>query len=133
MAKGETNLYRCERCNGTIVTIDRDDGTTPMMLRCRARIDCDGMMQSSWYQGMADLVPSFEWRKPTKNEYRKMSAAMRDHVDMGGLDLYPIEQEARAATVVPPRPVSSRRSTLLSRKRSHRLSRREKQQKGASQ
>lgn len=90
MAKGEKNLYRCEKCNEAVITVDTDDGTTPMMIRCRASVNCYGVMISSLYRNVPDSEPLFEWRKPTKSEYRRSSAAMQHHFDMGGLDLYPL-------------------------------------------
>lgn len=86
----DKNAYTCERCKQTVVTIDRVEGTTPMMIRCRATKGCQGMMMSSWYMNVPDIEPSFEWRKPTQQEYRKLSPAMKQHIDMGGLDLYPL-------------------------------------------
>lgn len=89
------NRYECPQCGGFIVTIDRDEGVTPFMLRCRASKDCNGMMQSCFYQADQSIVPSWEWRKPTKTEYFQLDlATRRDHVDRGGLLLYPIRPPA---------------------------------------
>lgn len=35
--KGAVNVYRCRECGGETVTVNLDDGVTPMFLRCRAR------------------------------------------------------------------------------------------------
>lgn len=83
----ELNAYTCERCGGTIVTINRQPGTTPMMIRCRAEGACGGNMHSRWYRDVTG-TPTFEWRRPTPGEYRKLSPAMRAHVDRGGLCIY---------------------------------------------
>lgn len=88
----QLNRYTCEDCKQSIVTIDRDKGTTPMMLRCRATRGCKGMMMSAWYTDVKG-EPAFEWRKPTKKEYRRASAPMKEHFDMGGLDIYPIKRK----------------------------------------
>lgn len=87
--KNQLNRYTCQKCNGQIVTIDRDDGTTPFMLGCRATAGCKGMMQSSFYRGV-EGEPTFEWRKPTVKEIRKASPVMAQHFEMGGLDIHPI-------------------------------------------
>lgn len=42
MAKGEKNSYTCIKCRQQIITIDSNDGTTPMGIRCRATKGCDG-------------------------------------------------------------------------------------------
>ena len=42
--KGEENVYVCQKCGGLTVTLDRDQGTTPFMIGCRAsgkEGDCD--------------------------------------------------------------------------------------------
>lgn len=94
MAGHGRNRYACEKCKGSIITEDRDEGTTPFMIGCKAKIGCKGMMQSSFYRG--DFVNSAEpatfiWRKPTAAEIGRSSRAMLQHFAMGGLDLYPAE------------------------------------------
>jgi len=84
------NQYICQECGRSIVTIDRDQGVTPFMLRCRETKGCSGMMQSSFYMADQTLTPAYEWRKPTKGEYLRMSAPMRQHIDRGGLEIYKI-------------------------------------------
>lgn len=90
MPVGAKNRYTCEACGKFIVTIDRDEGVTPFMLKCRATKGCAGTMYSSFYAMRDAGEPSFEWRKPTQGEYKAMNAAMQDHVDQGGLNLYGI-------------------------------------------
>lgn len=91
------NRYTCEICGDSIITIDRELGVTPMFIACRAPRDagqpkCKGMMISSMYQNVAG-TPSFEWRKPTKEENAALDIYLREeHVDRGGLLLYPIEE-----------------------------------------
>ncbi|MBW3637024.1 MAG: hypothetical protein KY445_11285 [Armatimonadetes bacterium] len=84
------NRYTCKSCGGSIITIDRDEGVTPMFLRCRATSGCRGEMVSSMYRGVTG-TPTFEWRKPTEVEYSRMQPEMKQHIDMGGLDIYPIQ------------------------------------------
>lgn len=83
------NRYTCQTCGGQTITVDREEGVTPFMIECRATKDCDGDMYSSFYRDV-EGVPTYEWRKPDPVEYAGMSPAMRDHIDRGGLNLYPI-------------------------------------------
>ena len=98
------NVYTCQQCNGQIVTIDRHEGVTPSMLRCRASKGCNGTMLSAFYSVPQDLKPDYEWRKPTKGEYYRLDIeTRRDHVDRGGLLLYPLDlstEERRPARSV---------------------------------
>lgn len=80
------NVYTCWTCKGEIITIDRHAGVTPAMLACRATEGCPGTMHSHRYQVDKTLTPEWEWFKP-----RKPKGAMREHVEMGGLDIRRIE------------------------------------------
>ena len=85
------NAYTCLQCAQTVVTEDQDKGTTPFLVGCLATKDCAGMMQSHFYRGPtvdSDAPATFVWRKPTKEEYRKASKPMRQHFDLGGLNVY---------------------------------------------
>lgn len=91
------NRYTCVKCRGHIITEDRDQGTTPFMIDCYATKGCPGPMQSEFYRG--DFVNSAEpatkiWRRPTREEYRRAHPAMKQHFDMGGLDLYDAPERA---------------------------------------
>jgi hypothetical protein len=89
--KGKRNAYSCLQCGLTTITVDEDDGTTPFMVGCLVSKGCDGMMQSHFYRGSvveSSAPASFAWRKPSKEEYRKSSKAMRQHFDLGGLYVY---------------------------------------------
>lgn len=79
--KGKINQYTCRLCGKKITTIDRDEGTTPAMLHCRATPRCTGTMFSAMYQVNQLLKPDYEWYKPTG----KVKAVEREHVEMGGL------------------------------------------------
>jgi len=81
------NQYTCRTCGGVITTIDRDEGTTPMMLACRATRGCDGSMFSSMYRVAPYLTPEWEWYRPEKLP----KGEMRDYVEAGGLLLRKIE------------------------------------------
>jgi hypothetical protein len=90
------NVYMCDRCGLPTVTVDLESGVTPFMLNCRANGEgmCAGTARSLCYHAKsfpAHLpAPSFEWFKPRGSEYRKLNKAMREHVDLGGLDIRPI-------------------------------------------
>lgn len=85
------NRYVCQVCGRSIITIDRDEGVTPFMLNCRATPDCKGDMHSSFYEGVTGQ-PTHEWRKPTAEEYQNMSQPMRDYIDSGALNIYPLAE-----------------------------------------
>jgi hypothetical protein len=93
-APDRINVWTCPKCGGYTVCIDIHEGVTPFMLRCRAsgrEGDCDGMATSAFYpKGPRPPhipPPAWEWFRPVGSEYRKLSAAMREHVDKGGLDI----------------------------------------------
>jgi hypothetical protein len=81
------NQYTCRTCGGVITTVDRNEGTTPWMLACRATDGCTGSMFSSMYRVAPYLTPEWEWYKPEKLP----KGEMREHVQMGGLLLRKIE------------------------------------------
>lgn len=86
------NKYTCQKCGHHIFTEDRDEGTTPFMIGC-TKEGCGGTMESSCYRGrdIFDEPATFIWRKPTRKEYKRASPAMREHFDMGGLDMHPAD------------------------------------------
>ena len=57
MSKGKINVYTCSN-NHKTVTIDVDNGTTPMFLRCET---CGLMGASAMYMCDQDLTPTHEW------------------------------------------------------------------------
>lgn len=84
------NRYTCDTCSKHVITEDRDEGTTPFTIRCKATLACNGIMVSSCYRGVAnDEVPSFIWRKPTPSEISRATKPMLEHFAMGGLDIFP--------------------------------------------
>lgn len=104
---GRLNAYWCESCNGYIVTIDIDEGVTPMFLACRVKgdpadpgNDCRGRMHSMMYPALPwpatdgfntaiPTVPTWEWYKPDAQEMkryrRRGDAETIEHVRKGGL------------------------------------------------
>jgi hypothetical protein len=115
------NVYTCPKCGGHIVTVDRDEGVTPAFLRCRASKGCDAMMESAWHMVDQTLTPTYEWRKPTKGEYLRMGAAMRDHIDRGGLEIYPIRPPAEREHPKRERVEKRKRATTKQRRLRQRL------------
>lgn len=81
MSKDKINRYTCPDGHQTI-TIDIDDGTTPMFLNCRTNA-CGKQATSSFYQVPDGLLPEYEWYKPT--DIKKVEKISRDHVRRGGL------------------------------------------------
>lgn len=88
------NVYTCAKCKGYTVTVDLDEGVTPMFLDCRAsgrEGDCGGVAVSAMYpKGPRPAhipAPAWEWFKPTGADYERLSPAMKERVDQGGLDL----------------------------------------------
>jgi hypothetical protein len=124
------NTYTCPKCSGFIVTLDREEGVTPMMLRCRASKGCDGMMESAFYMADQTLTPSYEWRKPTKGEYLRMRTPMREHIDRGGLEIYPIRPPAERENPKRDPEQKPKRSTPKQRRLRQRLNVVEQHRKG---
>lgn len=89
-AKGAINVYHCGSCGRDRVTINLDAGVTPMYLRCD---QCGGQSVSRWYRVDQTLMPEYAWYRP--HNLRGFDAAMRDHIERGGLDLRKIESEDR--------------------------------------
>lgn len=87
MTTPRINQYKCRTCGGVITTIDRNAGTTPMMLACRATEGCDGTMFSAMYRVDPNLTPDWEWYKPAKLP----KGDIRDYVEAGGLLIRKIE------------------------------------------
>lgn len=84
---GRKNAYVCKECDGQTVTVDRDDGVTPFMLRCRATVGCRGFAQSSFYDCDQALAATHEWYAPSPSERLASSHAAQDHYRNGGLAL----------------------------------------------
>lgn len=88
---GRVNFYRCERDFAHMtVTIDREPGVTPFMIRC-PHCEEKNFAQSAGYRVATTLEPTHEWYRPDSfGELRDQPWAL-DHVKMGGLLLRKIE------------------------------------------
>jgi hypothetical protein len=87
--ENKINTYTCPNGHVT-VTVDTDEGTTPMMLRCRQRAsdgkhNCTEFAKSAFYQCDQSLTPEYEWYKPVS--LKGLSNEMKEHVKMGGLEI----------------------------------------------
>lgn len=103
MRAGDKNAYWCPECHGYTVTIDVDDGVTPMFLACRAKgeptaadNDCTGTAQSMMYprepwpgeDGYGNEIPTepaWEWYAPRSTDAVRFGADIAEHVRKGGL------------------------------------------------
>lgn len=88
---GAINAYSCTTCSKLTVVQHIDAGVTPMFLACRATPDCDGTGESLGYPNQ-DRIPQrvreavrWEWYRPNRREFMKLSAEMKAHVSRGGL------------------------------------------------
>lgn len=90
-AYGKRNAYTCEKCAKVVITEDLEEGVTPFLIGCLATEGCMGMMRSACYRVTGpEIRPHYHWRKPTKQEYKAMSKPMKQHIDQGGLEIYPV-------------------------------------------
>lgn len=114
MSVGEKNAYFCDDCHGYIVTVDRDEGVTPMFLACRVKgeptdpeNDCEGTSRSMMYPGEPwpeedglghpiPTEPTWEWYTPEAEEILTLDVESVDHVRKGGLLLRQIKKEGHA-------------------------------------
>lgn len=122
---GQVNVYICESCAGSTVTIDRENGVTPFLIDCQIK-GCNGVARSSFYAVPQELIPQYEWRKPTKTEYYQLPVSTRrEHVDRGGLMMYPIrspkEVKEKVARLTKPRRLSVRQRREQRRQNSREL------------
>ena len=90
---GRENFYTCDACGAVMVTVDVDEGTTPMLTDCRTG-GCGGQARSGWYgpKPVGADAAKWEWYRPAKKETRGMSTETKLHVSLGGLLLRPREQ-----------------------------------------
>jgi hypothetical protein len=87
------NAYFCKGCRKVTITVDIDEGVTPMFIQCPY---CKEMANSFMYQvpgcmrfdfskGISVLPADYEWYKPNEKETLMLSKSEADHVFKGGL------------------------------------------------
>lgn len=80
------NAYECEGCASYIVTIDRDPGVTPFIIKCEI---CGQDAQSKFYRVQGYLEPTHEWYRPDNLD--GIDPKLFEHLGKGGLILRPID------------------------------------------
>lgn len=95
---GRYNAYVCQSCDKAYLTLDVDQGVTPMFGPCLATPGCQGRAVSAGYpegEPPAHMgEPIIHWYRPTEEELKHLPAVVRAHVRDGGL--------ARKATAAAP-------------------------------
>lgn len=80
------NAYFCKACKRIIITVDVNEGVTPMFIQCP---ECYCPATSFMYQlpGALHLgvEAEYEWYKPSESETLLLSKGEADHVFNGGL------------------------------------------------
>ena len=87
------NAYFCNSCRRVTISVDVDNGVTPMFHPC---VHCKKMATSFMYQvpaclrydfsnGIKVLPADIEWYKPDEREIIKLSVDENEHVKKGGL------------------------------------------------
>lgn len=81
--RGEYNLYECNKCNNYKVTLYKDKGVTPFIMRCK----CGGDMMhtKSSKQAPPSYVKVHNWVRPSLEQTMSLSEGMRNHILNGGL------------------------------------------------
>lgn len=95
--KDSLNAYVCNKLHVT-VTVNRDEGTTPMLIQCP---DCGGRALSRFGHVDSSLEPSLEWIIPSEEEIKEEAhkvaqqwkgldfdvilEGLKDYVEQGGL------------------------------------------------
>jgi len=99
--KGAENYYYDLTCRKGIVTIDKDAGTTPMAIACRATTSCGGKAISQGYPDQQSKPawlgpPTYEWYRPEEID-DDADTVEADHLMNGGLLLRRITSGAAQA------------------------------------
>ena len=89
--RGKKNVYRCEKCHASFVTVDRDKGTTPFATSCQATPGCRGPATSKFYLVDQTQPATHEWYRASDEEAAARSPWSREHHRRGGLFLRKIE------------------------------------------
>ena len=89
------NVYTCPKGHKT-VTIDTDEGVTPMKLMCRQKDDdgkhnCTEWASSAWYNCDQSQKPEYEWYRPAS--LKGLNQGEKEHVELGGLLLRKLKKQ----------------------------------------
>jgi len=89
------NAYFCKSCRKVTITVDVNEGVTPMFILCP---DCKkehatslmyqipGCMRFDMIKGIGSILPAeYEWYTPEASEIKKLSSMEKEHVKKGGL------------------------------------------------
>jgi hypothetical protein len=80
------NAYFCTHCRKVTITVDIDEGVTPMFILCPY---CKGTASSFMYQVPGcmhfNIKADLEWYKPNERETLILSKSEAEHVFKGGL------------------------------------------------
>ena len=89
------NAYFCKSCRKVTITVDIDEGVTPMFIRCPHCLmgmagsfmyHLPGCMAVEVVNGKIFPLPAdFEWYKPGTIQFAMLSKEEKDHVNKGGL------------------------------------------------
>lgn len=88
------NAYFCKECRKVIITVDVDEGVTPMFIQCPHCEDLTaysfmyqvpGCMRHDFTKGINILPADYEWYKPDEKETLMLSKAEAENVFKGGL------------------------------------------------
>jgi len=83
------NAYQCDMCEGIWVTVDVNEGTTPMFTQCFAKEGCIGRGRSMGYPSGGSKPPArlgpviLEWFRPSNLD--SYSHEMQEYLRKGGL------------------------------------------------
>jgi hypothetical protein len=86
---GRYNGYICDKCDKGFLTLDIDEGVTPMFSPCFATEGCNGRAHSMGYpEGEPPAYlgePIIHWYKPKQEEMVQFPFEIRHHIERGGL------------------------------------------------
>lgn len=96
-ASGRYNAYRCGSCERWTVVVHRDPGITPMLIRCKATIGCNGGAMSVGYpEGRTPKkfidACKHEWYRPESDDPILNNEEMRTYIENGGVALREIKE-----------------------------------------
>lgn len=89
------NVYVCPKCGHRTVTVNRVEGVTSFLLKCRSIAGCDEFAQSSLYRVDQSLRPDWEWYRPDEKELEAATEEVKRHIANGGLMLRKLDGAGR--------------------------------------